>query len=110
MFERGKAETRGRADMVGFAIWASVFDECDARIRDQIKAGTYPVRLKADDWTSGDNHWVLDIVTPDEAQAAKVLANFGQLAKGGSLKLHAAVARGLPDEVLERMGEEKADV
>ena len=30
------------ADMVGFAIWASASDEVDARIRDQIKAGTYP--------------------------------------------------------------------
>ena len=62
------------------------------------------MRLKSDDRTSGDNNWVLDIVAPDEAQAAKVLANFGQLAKGGSLKLHPAVARGLSAEVLQKMG------
>ena len=33
-----------------------------------------------------------------------MLANFGQLAKGGTLKLHPAVARRLSPEVLERMG------
>ena len=33
-----------------------------------------------------------------------MLANFGQLAKGGSLKLHPAVSRRLSPEVLERMG------
>ena len=92
------------ADMVGFAIWASASDEVDRRIRDQIKAGTYPIRLKPDDWRSGDNHWVLDIIAPDEAATTKVLANFGQLAKGGSLKLHPAVARRLSPEVLEKMG------
>ena len=83
-------------------------DEVDRRIRDQIKAGTYPIRLKSDDWRSGDNHWVLDIIAPDEAATTKVLANFGQLAKGGSLKLHPAVARRLSSEVLEKMGAVRA--
>ena len=45
-----------------------------------------------------------DIIAPDEAATTKVLANFGQLAKGGSLKLHPTVARRLSPEVLERMG------
>ena len=63
-----------------------------------------PIRLCPDDWRSGDNHWVLDIIAPDEAAATKVLANFGQLAKGGSLKLRPAVARRLSPEALERMG------
>ena len=92
------------ADMVGFAIWASVSDEVDARIRDQIKAGTYPIRLKPDDWRSGGNHWVLDIIAPDETATAKVLANFGQLAKGGTLKLHPAVSRALSEDVLAKLG------
>ena len=34
----GKAED-ATGDMVGFAIWASVSDEVDAKIRELIKAG-----------------------------------------------------------------------
>ena len=82
--------------------------EVDARIRDRIKSCTHPIRLKAEDWRSGDNHGVLDIIAPDETAATKVLANFGQLAKGGTLKLHPAVARRLSPEVLEKMGAMKA--
>ena len=63
-----------------------------------------PIRLCPEDWRSGDNHWVLDIIAPDEAATTKVLANFGQLAKGGSLKLHPAVAKKLSPEALEKMG------
>ena len=37
----------------GIAIWASVSEEVDAKIREQIKAGTFPIRLKAEDWNSG---------------------------------------------------------
>ncbi|MEM7242961.1 MAG: hypothetical protein AAF429_12315 [Pseudomonadota bacterium] len=37
-------------DLAGFAIWARVSDEVDAKIREQIKAGVFPVRLKADEW------------------------------------------------------------
>lgn len=97
------------ADMVGFAIWASVSEEVDARIREQISAGTFPVRLKADEWTGGDHHWILDIVAPTKAAAAKVLQNFGQLtAKDGTpkegLKLHPQVARMLDEETLVKMG------
>ena len=44
-----------------------------------------------------------DIVGHDKVPV-EVLANFGQLAKGGTLKLHPAVARRLSPEVLEKMG------
>jgi hemolysin-activating ACP:hemolysin acyltransferase len=32
-------------DIAGVAIWASVSDEADARLREQIRAGTWPLRL-----------------------------------------------------------------
>ena len=32
-------------DIAGFAIWASVSQEVDLKIREQIKTGTFPIRL-----------------------------------------------------------------
>jgi cytolysin-activating lysine-acyltransferase len=45
-------------DIVGFAIWASVSEEMDAKTREQIKAGTFPIRLKPEDWQSGSVNWL----------------------------------------------------
>ena len=48
-----KAE--GGADpIVGFAVWAKVSDEVNAKIEEQARAGTFPVRLKGGEWNSGD--------------------------------------------------------
>lgn len=95
------------ADMAGLAIWASVNDEADARIREQIQAGTFPVRLKAEDWNSGDINWLLDVVAPDQRTTANVIANFKQLVKEGSLRLHPIVTRLVDADTLQRMGAEK---
>jgi len=51
-------------ETAGIAIWASVSDEVDAKIREQIQARVFPVRLKAEDWNSGDTHWLLDVIRP----------------------------------------------
>ena len=96
------------ADMAGLAIWASVNDEADARIREQIQAGTFPVRLKAEDWNSGDINWLLDVVAPDQRTTANVIANFKQLVKEGSLRLHPIVTRLVDADTLQRMGAEKS--
>ena len=94
-------------DIAGLAIWASVSDETDARIREQIKAGTFPVRLKPDDWTSGEINWLLDVLAPDKRATASVIANFKQVVKQGSLRLHPAVARLVDEETLKKMGAER---
>lgn len=39
--------------LAGVAIWASVSDSVDAKIREQISGGSFPIRLGADDWASG---------------------------------------------------------
>lgn len=95
------------ADMAGLAIWASVNEEADARIREQIQAGTFPVRLRAEDWNSGDINWLLDVVAPDQRTTANVIANFKQVVKEGSLRLHPLVTRLIDAETLEKMGAEK---
>jgi cytolysin-activating lysine-acyltransferase len=95
------------ADMAGLAIWASVSEEADARIREQIQAGTFPVRLKAEDWNSGDINWLLDVVAPDQRTTTNVIANFKQVVKEGSLRLHPIVTRLVDADTLQKMGAEK---
>lgn len=101
----GKAEDQGLGqDMAGFAIWASVSDEVDGRIREQIKQGVFPIRLKTADWNSGKINWLLDVIAPDSTTIATVIANFRQVAKEGELRLHPLITRLIDPEMLEKMG------
>ena len=91
-------------DVAGIAIWASLSDEAEARLRDQIRGNMWPVRLQAEDWTSGSNNWLIDVIAPDSKAIASVIANFKQVVKEGNLKLHPLVARLLDPETLEKLG------
>jgi len=97
-------------DITGLAIWASVSEEVDGQIREQVKAGVFPIRLKADDWNSGGINWLLDVVAPDRATTARVIANFKQVVKQGSLRLHPIITRLVDEEILQKMGAEKSSV
>jgi cytolysin-activating lysine-acyltransferase len=92
------------ADIAGLAIWASVSDEAEGRIREQIASGVFPLRLKPEDWTSGPNNWLLDVIAPNARATANVIANFKQVVKDGSLKLHPIVAKLVDPETLQKMG------
>lgn len=105
----GKTETPAVADVAGLAIWASVSEEVDGRIREQIQAGTFPVRLKAEDWTSGDINWLLDVIAPDQRATTSVIANFKQVVKDGGLRLHPVITRLVDTETLQKMGAEKIE-
>jgi cytolysin-activating lysine-acyltransferase len=63
----------------------------------QIKSGTFMVRLKPEDWTSGPVNWLLDVIAPDAKVTGQVIANFRQVVKEGDLRIHPLVA-GLVDE------------
>ncbi|WP_244613566.1 hypothetical protein [Methylosinus sp. Ce-a6] len=52
--DSGQESPQDTTSMAGVAIWASVSDKAEAKIREQIRAGVFPLRLKAEDWTSGD--------------------------------------------------------
>ena len=95
------------SDIAGLAIWASVSDEVDAQIREQVRAGVFPLRLKAEDWTSGSINWLLDVIAPDAKSTASVIANFRQVVKEGSLRLHPIVTRLVDPETLKKMGAER---
>jgi len=96
------------SDLAGIAIWASLSDEVDAKIREQIKSGTFPVRLKADEWNSWPVNWLLDVIAPDQKAITSVIANFKQVVKEGDLRLHPLIARLVDKETLEKMGAKKA--
>ncbi len=103
----GGEKASALSDIAGVAIWASVSEEVDGRIREQVQAGTFPIRLKAEDWNSGDINWLLDVIAPDQRTTANVIANFKQVVKEGSLRLHPIVTRLVDAETLAKMGAEK---
>jgi cytolysin-activating lysine-acyltransferase len=103
----GKTEDAALADITGVALWASVSNEVDGRIREQIAAGTFPLRLKAEDWNSGDINWLLDVISPDQKTTASVIANFKQVVKEGGLRLHPLITKLVDEDTLKKMGVEK---
>lgn len=90
--------------LAGIAFWASVSDEVDAKIREQIKGGAFPIRLKPDEWVSGDKIWLFDVVAPSQKLASSVLANFRRVVKQGEVRIHPLVARMVDSTLLAKMG------
>lgn len=102
------AEGIAATDMSGFAIWASVSEEVDAKIREQIANGVFPIRLKSDEWNSGKINWLLDVIAQDQKTIASVIANFRKVAAEGDLRLHPLISRMVDPETLQKMGARKA--
>ncbi len=90
-------------DVVGIAIWASVSEEVDAKIREQIRARVFPIRLKPNEWNSGNINWLFDIIAPDRQTATNIVLNFKQVVKGGEVRLHPILRELLDKDVLERL-------
>lgn len=103
----GTPDSPELADMAGLALWASVSEEVDSKIREQIRAGTFPLRLKPEDWNSGNINWLLDVIAPDAKTTTSVLANFKQVVKDGSLRLHPLITKLVDEETLKKMGAER---
>jgi cytolysin-activating lysine-acyltransferase len=98
------AEGPGGA-LAGIAFWATVSEAVDAKIREQIKGGAFPIRLKPEDWNSGEHVWLFDVIAPSQKMASSVLANFKQVVKqGGDVRIHPMVARQVDPELLKKMG------
>lgn len=62
-----KDDPHAPAIPVGLAIWAQVSDEVDRRLSENLDQS---VSLRANEWTSGDNYWLLDVVAPPKVAAA----------------------------------------
>jgi len=99
----------GEADagaLAGIAIWASVSAEVDAKIREQIEAGCFPVRLKADEWASGETVWLLDVIAPTRQLATAVLAQFRHVVGERKVVIHPRIARLVDPKLLKKVGAE----
>jgi hemolysin-activating ACP:hemolysin acyltransferase len=90
--------------LAGIAIWASVSDEVDKSIREQIGANVFPVRIKTKDWNSGKTVWLLDVIAPSRKLTTSVLANFRQVVKDGPVHIHPMVGRMMDQDALKKMG------
>jgi hemolysin-activating ACP:hemolysin acyltransferase len=84
-------------------IYGARSAEVDARIRDQIKGDVFPIRLKGEDWQSGDINWLLDVIAPNKKTTANLIANFKQVVKDSDLRLHPIVTRLVDAETLEKV-------
>lgn len=92
-----------QGQMVGLAYWAKVSEEVENRIKEQIANSVFPIRLKPEDWESGDRLWLLDVVAPNRQAATAVLANFRQIAKDGQVALHPVVSSVVDPEILKKL-------
>ena len=90
-------------DVSGIAIWASVDASVDQKIREQISASVFPIRLAPEEWNSGEINWILDVISPDRDSATKVVRNFKQVAGQGELRLHPSVAKQLDQASLDSL-------
>jgi cytolysin-activating lysine-acyltransferase len=100
-------------DLIGIAIWASVSDEVDAKIQQQIAAGVFPIRLGSGDWTSGTTVWLLDVIAPNPAMATAVLMSLGKVlpapaAGHPGVRIHPIVRDAVGVDVLAKLGINKA--
>ena len=89
--------------LVGIAIWASVSDAVDQKIREQIASGLFPIRLEAEDWASGERIWLLDLVASSKPLATNVMTNFSRAVNNKPVSLHPMVSSMVDSEVLEKM-------
>ncbi|MDA7946096.1 MAG: toxin-activating lysine-acyltransferase [Hyphomicrobiaceae bacterium] len=71
---------------VGVALWACVSDEVDKKLTENIDR---PVRLRPDEWTSGDTLWLIDAVGAPEAVKAMVERMGEAVFEGRPFKLRA---------------------
>lgn len=85
------------------AIWASVSEEIEVKLKEQIKAGVFPIRLKASEWKSGEKVWLLDVIAPTRELATIVLKSFNHVAKSEQVSIHPIVAKLVDGEVLKQL-------
>lgn len=81
-----------------------VSEEVDLKIREQIKAGTFPIRLKPEEWKRGEVNWLLDAIAPTQRLTTSVIANFKQVIKQGDLRIHPLVTKLVDAEAMNKMG------
>ncbi len=96
--EKGSA----RPILRGFAFWASLDEATEAKVKEQIGAQVFPIRLRADEWQSGDRVWLLDIVAESRDIATQLFIEFGKSPEvGGPFHSHPIISSLVDNNVLD---------
>jgi len=77
----------------GLVIWATVSDAVDTKIRTQIEADVFPIRLIGDEWNSGQHFWILDVIAPTPQLAKTILVQFRASMAATLVSLHPHMTR-----------------
>ena len=88
---------------VGMAIWASVSADVGPRIADAANKGTFPVPIHKDDWTSGDDIWLLDVIVPSRKAGTAVFGNFASLIGERGLRMHPIVLQSIDQNIIDQI-------
>jgi hemolysin-activating ACP:hemolysin acyltransferase len=83
----------GFTQPVGLALWARVSAEVDRRLSSNLDL---PMRLKPDEWTSGDIFWIVEAVGDQRAMGPLLKALSEREWKGKPVKLRARDEAGRP--------------
>lgn len=93
LLAEARAKGNGFTAPVGVVMWASVSPEVDQRLTANI---AQPMRLKPEDWRSGDILWLVDAVGPAKLIGSMLQQLHGKVFKGRQVKLRAQGQDGKP--------------
>lgn len=68
-----------------FATWAFVSEEIETSIKENVREKK-PIMLNAEDWRSGKNLWLIDVVAPFTTNENNMMENLMVLLKSGLFK------------------------
>lgn len=91
------------AHLPAFAIWATVSDDVDTRLREEAAGGAFPLRLAPEEWESGERLWLLDLIAPTRAHATIALIDFGRRAGERPVRTHPLIRELVDPAVYERL-------
>ncbi len=86
--------------LLGIVVCASVSEAVDAKIRAQISAKSFPIKLAREDWRSDNTNWLLDIIAPNEAEALQMTSRAGNIIKTPQLHVHPAVINYVKQKII----------
>jgi hemolysin-activating ACP:hemolysin acyltransferase len=96
------------SQLAGALMWAKVSPNVDRKIREQIRSGVFPVRLKPDEWSSGDIVWLLDVIAPTKSLATRLVADVGCNRFGDAPVAHPLLKELIDSKALRDLGAEPA--
>ncbi len=88
-----RSEEGGLLGPVGVVLWASVSEDVDRQLSTELRR---PIRIRPDDWQSGDAAWLIAAVGPQQVVNGIVDRLLSTTLKGRTLKMRAIGEDGAP--------------